>query len=128
MIDSDTLSNRGFTVAPGLIGPEECRALAIPYIFDPGQQCVRMSGDEGLPQEAGHLVVRERVRRLECRSGERDQIQGCVLTRVAAERQLQERFRKLMQAGVDRVQLQTHVPYGVALRRAFAERARRLKR
>jgi adenosine kinase len=25
---------------------EECRALAIPYIFDPGQQCARMSGDE----------------------------------------------------------------------------------
>jgi adenosine kinase len=25
---------------------EECRALAIPYIFDPGQQCTRMSGDE----------------------------------------------------------------------------------
>src|SRR5436853_31370 len=26
--DSDTLAQRGFTVAPGLIGPEECRALA----------------------------------------------------------------------------------------------------
>jgi adenosine kinase len=25
---------------------EECRALAIPYIWDPGQQCARMSGDE----------------------------------------------------------------------------------
>ncbi len=25
---------------------EECRALNIPYIFDPGQQCARMSGDE----------------------------------------------------------------------------------
>lgn len=25
---------------------EECRALGIPYIWDPGQQCVRMSGDE----------------------------------------------------------------------------------
>jgi adenosine kinase len=25
---------------------QECRALAIPYIFDPGQQCARMSGDE----------------------------------------------------------------------------------
>src|SRR4029077_17416888 len=25
---------------------EECRTLAIPYIFDPGQQCARMSGDE----------------------------------------------------------------------------------
>jgi adenosine kinase len=25
---------------------EECRALAIPYIWDPGQQCARMTGDE----------------------------------------------------------------------------------
>ena len=25
---------------------EECRALGIPYVFDPGQQCTRMSGDE----------------------------------------------------------------------------------
>jgi adenosine kinase len=25
---------------------EECRTLTIPYIFDPGQQCARMSGDE----------------------------------------------------------------------------------
>jgi adenosine kinase len=25
---------------------EECRALKIPYIFDPGQQCTRMSGDD----------------------------------------------------------------------------------
>jgi len=25
---------------------EECRALAIPFIFDPGQQCARMSGPE----------------------------------------------------------------------------------
>jgi adenosine kinase len=25
---------------------EECRALGIPYIWDPGQQCARMGGDE----------------------------------------------------------------------------------
>src|SRR5689334_14820962 len=25
---------------------EECRTLGIPYIFDPGQQCARMAGDE----------------------------------------------------------------------------------
>jgi adenosine kinase len=25
---------------------EECRALELPYIFDPGQQCARMGGDE----------------------------------------------------------------------------------
>jgi uncharacterized protein len=28
MIDTDSLANRGFAVAQGLIGPEECRALA----------------------------------------------------------------------------------------------------
>jgi hypothetical protein len=28
MIDTDSLANRGFTVAPGLIGPDQCRALA----------------------------------------------------------------------------------------------------
>jgi hypothetical protein len=28
MIDTDSLANRGFIVAPGLIGPAECRALA----------------------------------------------------------------------------------------------------
>src|SRR5262249_23653683 len=25
---------------------EECRTLGIPYVFDPGQQCARMSGDD----------------------------------------------------------------------------------
>jgi adenosine kinase len=25
---------------------EECRTLGVPYIFDPGQQCARMAGDE----------------------------------------------------------------------------------
>src|SRR5882762_8684047 len=25
---------------------EECRTLGIPFIFDPGQQCARMSGEE----------------------------------------------------------------------------------
>ena len=29
MFDSDLLAQRGFTVAPGLVGPEECRALAV---------------------------------------------------------------------------------------------------
>jgi len=28
MFDSDMLAQRGFTVAPGLVRPEECRALA----------------------------------------------------------------------------------------------------
>ena len=28
MIDTESLAHRGFTVAPGLIGPAECRALA----------------------------------------------------------------------------------------------------
>ena len=37
---------------------QECRALKIPYIFDPGQQCARMSGEElrdGI--EGAHLLV-----------------------------------------------------------------------
>src|SRR5437016_11646196 len=37
---------------------EECRVLAIPYIFDPGQQCARMSGDELIDGLRGaHLVI-----------------------------------------------------------------------
>lgn len=57
MADADTLSFR--TVGPAdlvIISPndpkamvqyaEECRALGLRYIFDPGQQCARMDGDE----------------------------------------------------------------------------------
>jgi adenosine kinase len=57
MADADTLSFR--TVGPVdlvIISPndpkamvqyaEECRALQLRYIFDPGQQCARMEGDE----------------------------------------------------------------------------------
>jgi adenosine kinase len=36
---------------------EECRALRIPYIFDPGQQCARMSGDELRDGITGARVV-----------------------------------------------------------------------
>jgi adenosine kinase len=36
---------------------EECRALEIPYIFDPGQQCARMSGDELQDGLAGARLV-----------------------------------------------------------------------
>jgi len=37
---------------------EECRTLGIPYIFDPGQQCARMSGDELREGFAGaHALV-----------------------------------------------------------------------
>src|ERR1043165_2234912 len=37
---------------------EECRTLAIPYIFDPGQQCARMSGDELRDGVVGaHIVI-----------------------------------------------------------------------
>src|SRR5207302_927331 len=36
----------------------ECRTLGIPYIFDPGQQCARMSGAELTDGIAGaHLVI-----------------------------------------------------------------------
>ncbi len=37
---------------------EECRTLKIPFIFDPGQQCARMSGDELRDGVTGaHLVI-----------------------------------------------------------------------
>jgi adenosine kinase len=36
---------------------EECRTLEIPFIFDPGQQCARMSGDELTDGLAGASVL-----------------------------------------------------------------------
>src|SRR5882757_4500318 len=36
---------------------EECRTLRIPFIFDPGQQCARMSGDELSAGIAGARLV-----------------------------------------------------------------------
>jgi adenosine kinase len=36
---------------------DECRALGIPYIWDPGQQCARMSGDELKDGLAGATLV-----------------------------------------------------------------------
>jgi adenosine kinase len=36
---------------------EECRALGIPYIWDPGQQCARMGGDELHEGLAGAALV-----------------------------------------------------------------------
>jgi adenosine kinase len=36
---------------------EECRTLGIPYIWDPGQQCARMSGDELREGLIGATVV-----------------------------------------------------------------------
>jgi len=36
---------------------DECRALGIPFIFDPGQQCARMSGDELRDGITGATVV-----------------------------------------------------------------------
>src|SRR5687768_6523007 len=36
---------------------EECRALGIPFIYDPGQQCTRMSGDELKDGIAGARLV-----------------------------------------------------------------------
>ena len=36
---------------------EECRALGIRYIFDPGQQCARMSGDELRAGTIGATIV-----------------------------------------------------------------------
>jgi len=36
---------------------EECRTLGIPFIFDPGQQCARMSGDELREGVRGATIV-----------------------------------------------------------------------
>jgi adenosine kinase len=36
---------------------DECRALAIPFIFDPGQQCARMSGSELADGMAGATIA-----------------------------------------------------------------------
>jgi adenosine kinase len=36
---------------------EECRALKIPYIWDPGQQCARMSGPELLDGQVGSRLI-----------------------------------------------------------------------
>ena len=36
---------------------EECRTLGIPFIFDPGQQCARMSGDELKDGVVGATIV-----------------------------------------------------------------------
>jgi adenosine kinase len=36
---------------------EECRTLGIPYIFDPGQQCARMSGEELTDGAIGAAIV-----------------------------------------------------------------------
>ncbi|HZT77036.1 MAG TPA: carbohydrate kinase family protein [Vicinamibacterales bacterium] len=36
---------------------EECRTLGIPFIFDPGQQCARMSGDELADGVSGAAIV-----------------------------------------------------------------------
>src|SRR3977135_3540864 len=36
---------------------EECRTLGIPFIFDPGQQCARMSGDELKDGVTGAAIV-----------------------------------------------------------------------
>ena len=36
---------------------DECRALGVRYIFDPGQQCARMSGDELREGVVGASIV-----------------------------------------------------------------------
>mgnify|MGYP006197887011 CR=1 FL=1 len=36
---------------------EECRTIGVPFIWDPGQQCARMSGDELASGLAGAAIV-----------------------------------------------------------------------
>jgi adenosine kinase len=68
MADAGQLSFRGVKDAKlAIISPndpgamvsyaEECRTLKIPYIFDPGQQCARMSGDELRDGVVGAYIV-----------------------------------------------------------------------
>ena len=69
MADAGQLSFRGAKDAKlAIISPndpgamvsyaEECRTLKIPFIFDPGQQCARMSGDELRDGVTGaHMVI-----------------------------------------------------------------------
>ena len=58
-----TLANRGIVIIspndPGamLQYAEECRTLGIPYVWDPGQQCARMAGDELRDGLAGATIV-----------------------------------------------------------------------
>jgi len=68
MADAGQLSFRGVKDAKlAIISPndpgamvsyaEECRTLKVPYIFDPGQQCARMSGDELRDGVVGAYIV-----------------------------------------------------------------------
>jgi adenosine kinase len=58
-----TVGNRGLAIIspndPGamLQYAEECRTLGVPYIWDPGQQCARMSGDELRDGLVGATIV-----------------------------------------------------------------------
>jgi adenosine kinase len=58
-----TIENCGLAIVspndPGamLQYAEECRALGVPYIWDPGQQCARMSGDELADGLSGATIV-----------------------------------------------------------------------
>jgi adenosine kinase len=58
-----TLGTRGLVIIspndPGgmLQYAEECRTLGLPYVWDPGQQCARMSGDELRDGLVGATIV-----------------------------------------------------------------------
>src|SRR6476661_2283245 len=63
---------------------EECRTLAIPYIFDPGQQCARMSGDELRDGLTGAAILICNDYELELLRQKTDMTEGDLLARVRA--------------------------------------------
>jgi adenosine kinase len=67
MADAGQLSFRGIGCELAIVSPndpeamvqyaEECRTLGVPFIWDPGQQCARMSGPELADGQAGSALI-----------------------------------------------------------------------
>ena len=62
---------------------EECRTLGLPFIFDPGQQCTRMSGDELRDGLAGASIVIVNDYELELLRQKTGMAERDILTRAA---------------------------------------------